>query len=204
MLRFYSMNPHLILASTSPYRAELLGRLSWKFETQKPDFDEESAKSWAPSLPAARAEFLALGKAESVLKIAPANSVVIGGDQLVSFHGQILGKPHSTERAHDQLLAMAGDWHELHTSIAVLTQTRKKVWTHLTRIKFRSLSSEQIKQYVQMDLPLDCAGAYKFEKHGVLLVEKIECSDFSAIQGLPLIELASTLIDFGFTPFKSI
>lgn len=198
------MNPQLILASTSPYRAELLGRLSWPFQAQKPDFDEESAKSWAPSLPAARAEFLALSKAESVLKTASTNSVVIGGDQLVSFHGQILGKPHSAERAQEQLLAMSGTWHELHTSIAVLSQTRKKVWTHLTRIKFRPFTAEQIKLYVELDLPLDCAGAYKFEKHGVLLVEQIECSDFSAIQGLPLIELASTLIDFGFTPFERV
>src|SRR5438445_1894713 len=102
------MKKQLILASTSKYRQELLHRLALPFVAQAPLIDEEKEKD--PSLaPRALAEKLALLKAQS---LKGEGKVVIGGDQLVSFEGRIIGKAHTTERAVEQLLSMQGKVHE--------------------------------------------------------------------------------------------
>src|SRR6185312_9421517 len=90
----------LVLASTSPYRRELLARLGWVFSTQAPNFNEEEAKDSAPTAPSAHAAFLARGKAMS---LSAHDRIVIGGDQLVAFEGETLGKPHTADRAVEQL-----------------------------------------------------------------------------------------------------
>ncbi len=193
--------PSLILASTSPYRRELLARLGWEFETRAPLFDEEAWKSRAPTEPVAHAAFLSRGKAESLAGI---DGVVIGGDQLVSFEKKILGKPKTFERAVEQLRALSGKTHEIHTGVCVLQGTVVREWVHTTRMQMRKFTHEQIEEYVRRDNPLDCAGSYKFEKQGLLLFEKIECDDFTAIQGLPLLSLAKVLIEFGLVPFDQV
>lgn len=179
----------LILASTSPYRRELLQRLAIPFETAKPLIDEEKEKD--PRLsPLQLAEHLALLKAKSLLA---ADAVVLGGDQLVSFEGRILGKPGTAENAFQQLRSMSGKTHELVTAICLVRGTEMQKHTDLTRIRFKTLSDEQIRRVVALDNPLDCAGAYKIEAHGIALVENIETTDFTAIQGLPLIALSRML-----------
>ncbi|MEN0059738.1 MAG: nucleoside triphosphate pyrophosphatase [Bdellovibrio sp.] len=179
----------LILASTSKYRQELLSRLDYKFRQEAPQIDEEKEKD--PSLsPLALAEKLAYLKAAS---LAGPGKAVIGGDQLVSWQGQILGKPHTIEKAVDQLLEMQGQVHELITAICVICEDKIIPHTDITRMSMKKLSREQIEHYVQLDMPLDCAGSYKIEKHGIMLFDKIETSDFTAIQGLPLMELNKIL-----------
>ncbi len=201
------MTPTLILASTSPYRQELLHRLGWPFEARRPDFDEDAAKSRAPREAFAHAAFLARGKAQSLLpwaKAQPASErpiTMIGGDQLVAFENQILGKPGSVEKAVDQLWRMSGKTHHLHTAVCVAQGTRLIEWVHTTRLTMRKLSQAQIQEYVRRDQPLDCAGSYKIEKQGLLLFESIDCDDWTAIQGLPLMELSRALVKMGFTPF---
>lgn len=179
----------LILASTSPYRAALLKRLGLSFTQQKPDLDEEAEKD--PSLsPRDLAIKLAYLKAKS---LAGPQKIVIGGDQLVSFQGQILGKPHTRERAIEQLLSMQGHSHDLITAVTVMDGMHEHSFLNVTTLTLRKLSRERITHYVDLDLPLDCAGAYKIEKHGMSLMEKIEGDDWSAIEGLPLIALSKTL-----------
>lgn len=179
----------LILASTSKYRQELLSRLAFTFTAQAPLVDEEKEKD--PSLtPQALAEKLAQLKAASLK--APGR-VVIGGDQLVSFEGQIIGKAHTAERAIEQLLSMQGKTHELITAICIYDGDKMIPYTDITRMHMKKLNRAQIERYVQLDNPIDCAGSYKIEKHGIMLFEKIESQDFTAIQGLPLIELSKIL-----------
>ena len=185
----------LILASTSIYRKQQLELLGKPFEAIKPLVDEDSLKD--PKLmPVALAEKLAFAKAASLTSVYP-DAIIIGGDQLVSFQNQILGKPKTFEKAFSQIEAMSGNTHELITSIAVLSSDKNICFTNITRMHMRKLSSEQIKAYIEIDQPLDCAGGYKIEKSGITLFEKIETSDFTAIQGLPLIELTTSLNQLG-------
>lgn len=187
------MNPSLILASTSRYRKELLSKLGFEFETRPPNFDEEQHKS-SNYKPLELAIFLARGKAKS---IPPGTGAVIGSDQLVSLEGQILGKPGTYEKAINQLSFMSGKTHELITAVAVCTQNKMLEFQDITRITLRSLTSLEIEHYVQLDQPLDCAGSYKMELNGPRLIQKLECQDFTAIQGLPLIKLNHTLRELG-------
>ncbi|WP_415061938.1 Maf family protein [Bdellovibrio sp.] len=179
----------LILASTSKYRQELLSRLAYKFTAQAPLIDEDKEKD--PSLsPKALAEKLAYLKAAS---LAGPGRVVIGGDQLVAFEGKILGKAHTPENAVRQILSMQGKTHELITAICVFDGERAIPYTDITRMHMKTLSQAQVERYVQLDMPTDCAGSYKIEKHGIMLFDKIESQDFTAIQGLPLIALSKIL-----------
>ncbi len=179
----------LILASTSKYRQELLARLAYSFTAQPPLVDEESEKD--PSLtPRALAEHLAFKKAES---LAHPTKIVVGGDQLIAFEGRILGKAHTAERAVDQLRSMQGKKHELITSICVFDGQKIYRHTDITVMTMKPLTLPQIERYVKLDQATDCAGSYKIEKHGIMLFDKIETQDFTAIQGLPLIALNKIL-----------
>lgn len=179
----------LILASTSKYRQELLSRLAYNFTALAPLIDEDKEKD--PSLaPQALAEKLAQLKAAS---LKGPGKVVIGGDQLVAFEGRILGKSHTPEKAVEQLLSMQGKTHELITAICVFDGETMIPYTDITRMHMKPLTRAQAERYVGLDNPIDCAGSYKIEKHGIMLFDKIESQDFTAIQGLPLIALSKLL-----------
>jgi septum formation protein len=184
----------IILASASKYRHELLSRLGLPFTAQSPAMDEEKERD--PSLaPQALAEKLAFLKAQS---LAREDRLVIGGDQLVSMNGEILGKPHTVEGACAQLTKMQGQRHDLITAVCVFDGKVAHPFANITHLQMKSLNAEQIKTYVQADLPLDCAGSYKIEKRGISLFESIESEDFSAIQGLPLLQLSKVLHNLGY------
>lgn len=181
----------LILASTSPYRRELLAKLGIPFQTQAPSYDEDLAKKQAVGLqPKDLAMTLARGKA---LSLSQEDNCVIGGDQLLSLDGEIFGKPRTVEAAEKQLQKLNGKTHELITAVCVVYKKQEHLLLDITKLKMRNLSPQQIKNYIQMDQPLDCCGSYKIEKQGLSLFESIECKDFSAIQGLPLLQLGSIL-----------
>jgi len=186
---------NIILASTSKYRQEQLTQLGLPFTAQKPLIDEEAEKD--PSLsPKKLAEKLAFLKAQS---LKHPDLVVIGGDQLVAHRGKILGKPHTRDRAIEQLLEMQNSKHELITAICVFNGNKSIHYTDVTSLHMKPLQRAQIERYVDLDQPLDCAGAYKIEKHGMMLFDKIISEDFSAIQGLPLLMLSKILKDVGFS-----
>jgi len=189
--------PELILASTSPYRRELLGRLGVPFRSVAPPFDEESLKATGLS-PRALAEELAARKAESVRAVEP-DAVIVGCDQLVSLDGRIFGKPGDAEKAADQLAAMSGRVHELITAMAVLSPGRRFAHTDVTRLTMRRLDRQAIERYVARDRPIDCAGSYMLERGGIALFDRIESADHSAITGLPLMALARFLAELGYT-----
>jgi septum formation protein len=194
------MPPQLVLASTSPYRRDLLSRLMLGFTQVAPPVDERDVQqSGLP--PAEIASELAQRKALAVAQQLPTHprSVVIGADQLVAFNGVILGKPGDRDGAIAQLTRLAGETHELVTAVAVTDGTRIAAQINLTRMRMRRLTAGQIARYVDCDHPFDCAGSYKFEAHGIALFDEVSTSDASAITGLPLLVLARMLEEFGFT-----
>ncbi len=186
----------LVLASTSPYRRALLERLGVPFRWREPYCDESALKS-AASNPIALAESLAHAKAASLVRDEP-GATIIGCDQTVSFQGRAFGKPSTFERAVDQLACLAGQTHELITAMVVIRDKDVFRHTDVTLLQMRELSKKAIERYVSADQPLDCAGSYKIESRGIVLFERIESEDHSAITGLPLIALVSILRNLGF------
>lgn len=187
--------PQICLASTSPYRKELLTRLGLEFEAKKPLFDEDSAKLQLKNhSPEQVALSLARGKARS---LHSPHQITIGSDQLVSFENQILGKTPTRDLAHQQLSRLQGKTHHLITAVVVLAGDQKCEFLDVTRLSMRPLTSAEIDSYILFDVPFDCAGTYKIEKKGISLFDKIETEDFTAIQGLPLIQLTRVLRQLG-------
>ncbi|MFZ4404614.1 MAG: Maf family protein [Pseudobdellovibrionaceae bacterium] len=200
----------IILASTSVYRQELLSRLPWSFKAVAPQLDEEAAKEkfYAEILPLIHpqsnnqpsnnfvpqklAEYLAQQKARS-LWVNEAKSIIIGSDQVVAFQGQILGKSGSKEKSIEMLQSMQGQAHEIITAVCIKTLQAEITFCVSAQMTLRSLSQAQIVDYVNKDNPTDCAGSYKIEKSGVCLFESVQCEDWTAIQGLPLIRLHAEL-----------
>jgi septum formation protein len=159
---------------------------------------EETSVSPLGRSPRELAELLADGKAASVAGREPA-ATVIGCDQVVALEGKLFSKPHSRDRAIDQLTALAGRTHELITALVVLGRGREFRHTDVTRMQMRTLSTAEIERYVTHERPFDCAGSYKLEERGIVLFEAIETEDHTAITGLPLIALTTFLRALGFT-----
>lgn len=189
------MTKQIILASSSPYRQELLRRLGVKFSAQAPDVDEDAYKKKIPD-PHLLAQTLAKVKAQA-LQIQFPKAIVIGGDQLLSFEGEILGKAHTVKNAFTQLQRLSGKTHELITSMCVLHPDGEELSTITTKMSMRQLSDDAIKNYLISDNPIDCAGSYKLELKGIALFEKIDTPDHTAIIGLPLITLGNILTGLG-------
>ena len=185
----------IMLASTSPYRAQALKRLGIKFSQISPNVDEDALKNSDLS-PLAIAKELARQKTQAVSCQHP-EAIVIGSDQLVSFQGHILGKPGSQEQAIEQLVAMSGKTHELITAVAIDSPDGPFHFENTTQLTMRQLDESAISRYVQRDNPIDCAGSYKIENGGISLFSHIDSTDHSAITGLPLIELVTCLTNLG-------
>jgi septum formation protein len=187
--------PRLVLASTSPYRRDLLARLRLPFETARPDVDESPLSGEAPAVLATR---LAAAKAAAIAH-ARDGAWVIGSDQVAELDGAPLGKPGSRERALAQLAAMAGKAVRFHTGVCLAHgEGRRLQALDTTTVRFRPLSAGEIARYVDAEQPLDCAGSFKSEGLGITLFEAIETLDPSALVGLPLIATARLLREAGF------
>lgn len=185
----------LLLASSSPYRKELLARLGIPFETASPDIDETPLKSETAAQTSQR---LAEAKARALIAHFP-QYLIIGSDQVALLDGTQLGKPGSHERATLQLQQMRGRTIEFHTALCLLnaitghTQTR----VDITRVTMRNYSDAEIERYLRRETPYDCAGSAKTEGLGITLIASIENRDPTAIIGLPLIELVTMLKNEG-------
>jgi 7-methyl-GTP pyrophosphatase len=192
------MARRLVLASTSRYRAELLGRLGVPFETEAPGVDESHRSDEAPR---ARALRLAHAKAGAVAVRHP-DAWVIGSDQVADLAGRTLDKPGDAVRCRAQLAAASGRSVEFHTAVALLRPQPGRAMEHvdLTVVRFRSLSQEEIARYVELDRPFDCAGGFRSEGLGATLFESLKTSDRAALVGLPMTWLAAALRAAGFEP----
>lgn len=193
-----SSGTQLVLASSSPYRRELLERLGLSFTAVAPDIDESPLRDESAAQLAAR---LSLAKARAVAEQWP-RALIIGSDQAATFDGRILGKPGSVEQAVQGLLAFSGRRVDFHTGVAVLHAPSRRASLHvdLTSAHFRCFGVVEARRYVERDRPLDCAGGIRFEGLGPLLLRRVVCEDPSAAIGLPLIKLGTMLRDEGFDP----
>lgn len=181
----------LVLASTSPYRRELLGRLGLPFEAAAPQCDEAPLAGESPEATAAR---LALLKAES-LRGAHPDALIIGSDQVASAGGERLDKPGSHEKAVRQLRQVSGRTAEFHTAVALLDSASGAVQSRVVacRVTFRQLDDARIERYLRREQPYDCAGSAKAEGLGIALIERMETDDPTSLIGLPLIALTEML-----------
>jgi septum formation protein len=183
----------LVLASTSPYRRELLARLGLPFEAVRPDYDELPLPGLGPA-ELARAH--ALGKARSVAAQRP-EALVIGSDQVAEVGGEVLGKPGSSTGAVAQLLRLAGRTATFHTGLAVVAGGQEVVRLERFRVRLRPLGAREAEAYVAADRPEQTAGSFRIESLGIALMEGLEGRDFTALIGLPLIALVEVLGSFG-------
>ena len=186
----------LVLASTSRYRRELLGRLGLPFEVRAPTTDESALPG---ELPERMAERLATAKAAS---IAAHDAIVIGSDQTASLDGQLLRKPGRQEIALAQLEAAQGKTVVFHTGVHVLDTASGDSWSHVdrTEVRFARRDRNELARYLEIEQPFDCVGSFKAEGLGVVLFDSIESRDPTALIGLPLIWLAAALKSAGLDP----
>lgn len=183
--------PPLILASTSPYRRELLARLGLAFETAAPQTDESPL---AGEGPAATAERLAVAKAMAVADRYP-DALIVGSDQ-VACHGETrFGKPGTRANAAAQLRFMSGKTVVFHTGLCLFNAAtgRAHVRNVPTEVRFRELTDAEIARYLDKEDALNCAGSARAEGLGISLLEHLRGDDPNALVGLPLIALCDML-----------
>lgn len=188
-------SPRIVLASTSRYRRELLGRLKLPFDVIAPQVDESPLGDEAPAATALR---LAQAKAADVLSRTP-GALVIGSDQVAELDGMPIGKPHAFAPALAQLEYMQGREVLFHTALAVAGPRPGdlQVDSIPTRVRLRSLPRAALESYLRADEPYDCAGAARIESLGIALVEQVQSDDPTALIGLPLIRLTGMLAAAG-------
>lgn len=189
------MNPRLVLASTSPFRQALLGRLGVPFETAAPSIDESIHAGESPQQLVQRLSCL---KARAVTATHP-NSLIIGSDQVACVQERILGKPGNRENAIAQLELASGKEVVFHTGLCLLNSraNSEQVICESFKVHFRRLSREQIERYVDREKPFGCAGSFKSEAFGIVLFTRLEGDDPNSLIGLPMIRLVDMLNNEG-------
>ena len=183
--------PKLILGSSSPFRKMLLERLMVPFETANPDIDESSHDNETPIELVKR---LAIEKAQAVATQYP-KSLIIGSDQ-VALHGEeVVGKPHTHERAVEQLRLASGKKITLYTGLALINSESGNIQSEVIpfTVHFKVLSDSVIESYLRKEEPYNCAGSVKSEGLGIALMKRFDGDDPNALIGLPLIRLVAML-----------
>ena len=181
----------LILASSSPFRKQLLSRLHLTFRTISPDIDESQRSAESATEYVNR---LALEKAQAVAALHP-DSIVIGSDQCAYLDGTILGKPGTHENALIQLQNARNKEVVFYTGLALIQQSSgfSEVDCIEYRVGFRNLSDAQLSHYLNTEKPYNCAGSFKSEGFGISLFNYMRGDDPTALIGLPLIRLTTML-----------
>jgi len=187
----------LVLASTSPFRKEILTKLGLCFNTASPEIDESPLPNEMPEQLVVR---LAEKKACAVANSYPDN-LIIGSDQVAVIDGEILGKPLTHERAVEQLSNASGKTVRFYTGLCLYNSA-----TDVSQIEavpfdvvFRELTTSQIENYLIAEKPYNCAGSFKSEALGIALFEKLLGDDPNTLMGLPLIRLVAMLENENFS-----
>lgn len=186
----------VVLASTSPYRLQLLRQLGIPFHVAPPLYEEEIDQQVAPEL---LVKHLAAHKAKSLAEKYP-DALILGADQVFADpRGYIHGKPGGLPQAASQLREMVGKTHTFYTGISVYDAASGESLTDYDTysVTLRKLSSEQIHAYLEREQPFDCAGSFKIEGLGISLMERMAGDDYTTLIGLPLIKVIDFLAHFG-------
>ncbi len=188
----------ILLASTSAYRRAILEKTALEFSCAAPDIDEtplfqESAEDLVRRLSVQKAQALAANYP---------GHLIIGSDQVCVIDAKILGKPHTFERACDQLTQASGKQVRFYTGLTLLDSDSGNAQTlcETFDVYFRPLTRDEIMGYVQLEQPYDCAGSFKCEGLGISLFEKLDGRDPNTLIGLPLIALLALLREHGINP----
>lgn len=189
------LSPQIVLASTSPFRRELLARLGLPFETAAPDTDESPLPGESPEATALR---LSEAKAKAVADRFP-GALIIGSDQVAVLDGKIFGKPGTHERAVEQLRTMRGRTVNFFTGLCLYNAAtgRAHVRGIPTLVTFRQLADSEIENYLRREQPYNCAGSAKSEGLGIAVIAAMEGTDPNALVGLPLIALCDLFREEG-------
>lgn len=190
----------LILASSSPYRRQLLERLQLPFTAESPAIGETPEPGEAPAVLALR---LATAKAGALAKAWP-DALIIGSDQVASRDGAIVGKPGGHAEAHRQLAEASGATQVFYTGLCLLNTATGEAHQHLEAfsVTFRALEHELIEDYLRAEEPYDCAGSFKCEGLGIALFEQMQGPDTTSLMGLPLLALCRLLRREGVEPLS--
>ena len=185
----------IVLASSSPYRKELLERLNIPFTCQSPNIDESRLNQEAPET---YVERLAIAKATALAEIYPEH-LIIGSDQCSVVASDIVGKPGTRQAAIAQLETCSGKTLTFFTGLALINPISGWQRAAVSRfeVTFRDLNRAEIERYIDIEQPLDCAGSFKSERLGVSLTQAMHGDDPSALVGLPLIQLSAFLREYG-------
>lgn len=183
----------LVLASQSPRRRELLGRLGLEFTTKASQVDEDA---FTAATPEELVKTLSREKARWVAEGESPDTIVIGADTVVVLDGDVLGKPASQAEAREMLRRLSGRVHQVCTGVTVCQGSFAVTQAEVSQVRFRPLTEEEIHCYVRSGEPMDKAGAYGLQGLGVLLVEGIQ-GDYTNVVGLPVCRLGQILLQFG-------
>lgn len=191
------MSVELILASSSPFRRDLLTRLDIPFICCSPDIDESPLANEKPEDTALR---LSQEKARKVAAQYP-QALIIGCDQVATLDGQQIGKPGTHANAVKQLKSMRGREVTFHSALCLYNAATGTMQADVVPyvVEFRMLSDAQIENYLYKEQPYNCAGSAKSEGLGIALIARMEGTDPNALIGLPLIRLITMLQNEGLT-----
>ncbi len=184
---------HLILASSSPRRKELLETLQLTFDISASEADESYSLGTAPEQIVID---LATRKAKDVAK-RHQNSFVIGSDTIVFANGSVLGKPKNEDEAIEMLSTLSGNTHAVFTGVAIVRGEQTVSFFEKTAVTFWDLSESEIKAYVKSGEPFDKAGAYGIQGLGSMLVKHIS-GDYFNVVGLPVSRTVRELRSAGY------
>lgn len=184
-------HPQIILASSSPFRKELLHRLGLPFSVIAPQADETPLPGESAEQLVAR---LASVKAHTIVQ-QHSHALIIGSDQVAILEGEIIGKPGDHHTAVQQLTKASGKRMEFLTGLCLLNSATHRMQVDVIpfSVVFRVLSAAQIERYLRHEQPYNCAGSFKSEGLGIALFDKLEGDDPTALIGLPLISLVRML-----------
>lgn len=188
----------LILASTSPFRKQLLDRLELDYETASPEVDETPLAGETIKAMVVR---LSEAKARAVADRYP-DALIIGSDQSAVLNGQPLTKSGGFDKAFQQLKDASGQKIIFQTGLCLLNTSTGHMQSACIpyTVVFKTLNDQQIKHYLEKEQPYNCAGSFKSEGLGIALFERFEGEDPNALIGLPLIRLIEMLANEGLSP----
>ncbi|KXJ49817.1 MAG: MAF protein [Neptuniibacter pectenicola] len=186
---------NLILASSSPFRRQILDKLQLEYSCLSPDIDESPNGNETPVQLVTR---LAVAKAQKIAE-TESDSLIIGSDQVAVLGDEILGKPHTHENAVKQLQRLSGHRVTFLTGLALINSKSGNIQREAVPfdVVFRTLTDEMIENYLRAEEPYNCAGSFKSEALGIVLFDKLEGDDPNTLIGLPLIRLVRMLENEG-------
>jgi len=191
---------HIILASASPRRQQMLKLIDVPFEVVKSNYVEDNRmKSWPSKIVMTHAK----GKVEDVIPRVK-SGVIVGADTLVYKNNVIYGKPKNMKEAHKMLNELQGSSHYVYTALAVY-DTEKRQWEvdYLrTKVSMRALTKKEISRYFELINPLDKAGAYAIQEAGSIIIDRIEGCYYNVL-GFPMAKLDEMLREFGYSLFNT-